>query len=368
MADPYVTIDLDKIEHNARTIVELCRAHGIEVTGVTKGTCGHPEVAKSMLRGGVSSIGESRMENVRRLKGAGVDASYMLLRIPSLSAVDEVVESVDLSLNSELSVLAGLSQAACRRGRVHQVIVMVDLGDLREGVWPDDLVAFVRQALRLPGIRLVGLGANLTCFGGVVPSEDNMNRLVDCARDIEHTFGLALDRISGSNSSALELIAAGAMPERINHARIGEAILLGRETVHRRPWPGTFQDAFSLHAEVLELKRKPSLPIGERGEDAFGRVPAFVDRGELHRAILNVGRQDVDIEGLAPVDPAFTILGASSGYVIVDVTAAQDRLGVGDELTFSLNYGALVAAMTSHYVDKRLVRGEVPVRATPQTV
>jgi len=72
----------------------------------------------------------------RRLKAAGIDSSYMLLRLPALSGVDEVVESVDVSLNSELTVLAALSRAAVSRGRVHDVMLMVDLGDLREGIWP----------------------------------------------------------------------------------------------------------------------------------------------------------------------------------------------------------------------------------------
>jgi len=354
VAYPYLTIDLAKIEHNARTIVGLCRRHGVEVTGVTKGTCGHPEVAKAMLRGGVSSIGESRMENIRRLKGAGVRSPCVLIRVPPLSGVDQVVEAVDLSLNSELSVLAALSEAARRRGRIHEALLMVDLGDLREGIWPDDLIAFVREVLRLPGIRLKGLGANLACFGGVVPSADNMGQLVGLAVEVEKTFGLRLDWISGVNSSGLELLASGHMPQRINHARIGEAILLGRETVHRRPWPDTYQDAFVLHAEVLELKAKPSLPVGRRGQDAFGKLPDFEDRGEITRALLNVGREDIHVEGIAPDDARLRVLGASSGYLAVDVTGAGVR--VGDELSFSLSYGALVAAMTSEYVKKRPVQ------------
>jgi predicted amino acid racemase len=357
MARPHVTIDLDKIEHNARTVVGLCGRHGIEVTGVTKGVCGHPEVARAMLRGGVASIGESRLENVRRLKAAGVETGYMLLRVPPLSEVDAVVEAVDLSLNSELSVLAGLSEAAQRRGTVHDVIVMVDLGDLREGLWPDTLNSFVGEALTLPGINIVGLGANLTCFGGVVPTAENMIRLVDYAGEIEAEFGLELRLLSGGNSSALELIASGGMPERLNHARIGEAILLGRETIHRRPWPGTFQDVFLLHAEVLEVKEKPSLPLGERGEDAFGDVPAFENRGRVVHTILNVGREDVNVDGMTPLDPGLAILGASSDYVILDATGAEEGVRVGDQLRFSLNYAALLATMTSHYVEKRALRG-----------
>jgi len=356
MTRPYLTIDLDKIEQNARVIVDLCARHGIAVTGVTKGVCGHPDVANAMLRGGVSAIGESHIENIRRLKSAGVETPYLLLRLPPLSEVDQVVEVADVSLNSELAVLAGLAQAAERRGRVHDVIVMVDLGDLREGVWPGDLVPFVREALRLRGVRISGIGTNLACFGAVAPSAENMNRLVDLADETERTLGITLDCISGANSSGIELIASGRMPKRVNHARIGEAILLGRETVHRHPWPGTFQDAFQLHAEVLELRKKPSLPIGERCEDAFGKYPAFADRGDVWRALLDIGREDVDIDGLIAVDSRIAILGGSSDYLVVDVTAAG-HLHVGDEIAFSPKYGALLAAMTSEYVEKRPRRG-----------
>jgi predicted amino acid racemase len=355
MAHPYITIDLDTIEHNARVIVALCKSHGVAVTGVTKGVCGHPEIAKAMLRGGVTAIGESQLDNIYRLKAAGVGASYMLLRLPALSEVEEVVTAVDVSLNSELAVLEGLSRAAQRQGRIHEVIIMVDLGDLREGVWPRDVIPFVRDARRLPGVRIKGLGTNLACFAGVVPDEDNMRRLVELADAIERTFDYSLEWLSGLNSSGLNLLASGRLPRRVNHARIGEAILLGRETTHRQVWPDTHQDAFVLHAEVLELKQKPSLPAGERGENAFGHFTIFENHGERVRALLNVGREEIAMEGMKPHDARLTILGASSSYLIMDVTDAESKVKVGDELTFALNYGALVTAMTSDYVEKRPV-------------
>jgi predicted amino acid racemase len=352
---PWIEIDLDKIEHNARAVVELCARHGISVAGVTKSTCGNPEVALAMLRGGVTAIGESRMENVRRLREAGIEVPLWLLRVPPLSQVDEVVECVDLSLNSELAVLSGLSEAALRRGRVHDVILMVDLGDLREGVWPDDVVPFVRELRGLRGVRLIGLGANLTCYAGVAPSEHNMGRLVRCARAAEKETGERLVCISAGNSSALPLIAAGGMPERVDHVRIGEAILLGRETVRHSAWPGTHQDAFRLYAEVIEVKEKPSAPVGEVGDDAFGRKPTFTDRGERRRALVNVGREDVDPQGLTPSDPSFEVLGASSDYLLLDVTEARSVVAVGDVLRFSMSYGSLLAAMDSEYVEKKLL-------------
>ena len=366
MSHPYIAIDLDKIEHNARTIVGLCRAHGLDVVGVTKCACGHAEIAQAMRRGGVVAIGESQLENIHRLKDAGVDAPTMLLRLPSPSEADEVVASVNVSLNSEISTLAALSRAAQKRGRRHDVIVMVDLGDLREGVWPRDLTNFVGEALRLLGIRIAGLGTNLACFGGVVPSEENMRRLCDLADEVERKFGLKLDWISGANSSGLNLIAAGRMPARVNQARIGEAILLGRETTHRQPWPDTFQDAFSLHAEILELKRKPSAPLGERSEDAFGHLIAFENRGEIERALVNIGREEIEIEGLTPHDARLKILGASSSYLVVDTSAAAGMLKVGDELSFAVNYGALLTAMTSEYVKKKPVRKAFTTQLTSE--
>jgi predicted amino acid racemase len=357
MSYPYVTIDLDKIEHNARTIVDLCHGHGVTVVGVTKCTCGHPDVAKAMLRGGVVAIGESQLKNIQRLKSAGVPAPCMLLRLPSPSEEDEVIEWADVSLNSELSVLAGLSRAAQRRGRVHSVIIMIDLGDLREGLWPGEVIAFVREALRFSAIRIAGLGTNLACFGGVIPSETNMGRLIELVDEVERTLGFRIEWISGANSSGLNLIAAGRMPPRVNQARIGEAILLGRETTHRQPWPGTYPDAFALRAEILELKKKPSAPIGERSEDAFGHLAAFENHGDIERALVNVGREEVNIEGITPYDPRLKILGASSSYLVVDTTRAAGAFRVGDELIFSLNYGALLTAMTSEYIKKQPLRG-----------
>lgn len=359
MTTPYLNIELDKIEHNARTIVGLCQDHGIEVTGVTKVTCGNPHVARAMLRGGVTAIADSRLENIQRLKQAGVESLYMLLRLPPLSAVETVVANVDVSLNSELAVLEALSDAAQARGKIHDVILIVDLGDLREGIWADDLIPFVKAAKTLPAIRIKGLGTNLACFAGLIPNTENMQRLVELANEVEQQFKLQLEWLSGINSSGLNLIASGGMPKQVNHARIGEAMLLGCETTHRTPWPDTWQDAFLLHAEVLELKQKPSAPQGELGEDAFGHHPEFTQRGESLRALLNVGREDIDVQGITPLDERLVVLGASSGYLAVDVSDATKHIKVGDTIAFTLNYSALLTAMTSVYVKKRCYKDGV---------
>ena len=351
MSGPILRVDLDIIEKNARSIAAFCADHGISVTGVTKVTCGMPAVARALLRGGVSSLGESRLENIHRMRADGVTAPCWLLRVPPLSEVEEIVTSVDISLNSEISVIRALSAAAERRDLVHDIVLMVDLGDLREGLWPDDLLPTVREIVDLAGVRLRGLGTNLTCYGGVLPTEENMRSLVNHKHRVEEVLGRSLDILSGGNSSSLDLLRRGGMPKEVNNLRLGESLMLGRETAYRRIWPGARPDAFVLEAELIELKEKPSVPIGERGVDAFGERPKFKDRGQRLRGILNVGREDVKVEGLFPLDEALTILGASSDHLLLDVTARLN-VSVGGGVSFLLDYGALLAAMTSRYVRK----------------
>jgi len=353
MDGPQVTIRLDTIERNARIVTEKCRTAGIEVFGVTKGTCGMPQVARAMLRGGVAGLAESRFENIRRLRESGIDAPIMLLRSPPLSRVEEVIRSVDVSLNSELGVLRELSRVAERMGRVHEVILMIDLGDLREGIWPSDLMAAVEEVMELPGIHLAGLGTNLTCFGAIIPSEKNLGELVAHAAAIEARHGVKLTYVSGGNSSSLPLLLAGRMPAGVNNLRIGEAILKGgRDTFGDEPWAALDRDAVHLTVELLEVKVKPSMPIGEAGVDAFGQRPVFVDRGERLRGIANVGREDVIVEGLEPITPGIAVLGASSDHLVLDLTEADPAPAVGDLIDFRMSYGAMLAAMTSDYVEK----------------
>lgn len=353
MTGRVLSVDLAKVEHNARTIVELCAGYGIGVTGVTKGLCGDPEVARAMLRGGVESIGESRLENVERLRAGGVEAPVLLLRIPSRSNVERVVELAAVSCNSDLGVVEALAAAARARGLRHRVILMVDLGDLREGVWPDRVGDAARRVAGIEGVDLAGLGANLACFGGVVPTVENMTRLVGLVEQVEAERGRRLERISAGSSSALRLVAAGQMPARVDHLRIGEAILLGRETSERAPWPGTFQDAVVLHGEVLELARKPSAPVGPRGQDAMGHVPVLEDRGWIDHALVNLGTVDADVAGLTPVDDRLVVLGGSSDYLVLDASGAQGELRVGDGVAFLPGYGAMVTAASSPYVELR---------------
>lgn len=353
MSGPQITIDLSRIERNAKAVVKRCAQSGIQVFGVTKGTCGMPQVARAMLRGGVVGIAESRFENIRRLRDSGIQCPIMLLRSPPLSRAEEVVRTVDISLQSELTIIKELARIAERLGRVHDIILMIDLGDLREGIWPNELLPTIEKILEMRGVRVAGVGTNLTCFGAIVPTRENLNQLEGHAYKVERLTGLRLDWVSGGNSSSLPLLLAGGMPKGINNLRIGEAILQGgRDTFLEQPWDELDSDAFRLSGELLEVKTKPSMPIGKSGIDAFGQKPYFTDEGDRLRGIANIGREDVIVEGMMPINPGVRVLGASSDHLVLDLTDAKPPLQVGDRVDFRLNYGAMLAVMTSEYVEK----------------
>lgn len=299
-------------------------------------------------------LADSRLENLAHLKKAFPDTPLMLLRLPGLSQVDETVILAEVSLNSNWEVLQALSQAALRYHKTHRVILMVEMGDLREGIWPEELSQLVSQVLRLKGLILEGLGVNLACYGGVIPTPENLGQLVELAEGVEKEFGISLPVISGGNSASLSLLQSGKVPARINQLRIGEGIVLGCETVNRQPLPGAFSDAFILRAEILESYDKPTVPLGSIGQDAFGEIPKFTDEGWRKRGIIALGRQDVPTEGLILRDERLRIFGASSDHLIVDVTGAPE-LSVGSVVEFNLNYRGLLGAMTSPFVHKRYI-------------
>ncbi|HNT25471.1 MAG TPA: alanine/ornithine racemase family PLP-dependent enzyme [Anaerolineales bacterium] len=354
---PRLEIFPQRIEANARSVVQLCHAHGAQVACVTKVMSAHPSVVHALEAGGADMIADSRILNLQSISNIGMTLPLMLLRIPAPSAVADIVRCADYSLNSSVETLELLSEAAEFAGVTHRAIIMVDVGDLREGVWPDKAVEVVRGASKLPNLEIVGVGCNLACYGGVIPTAENMHMLVEIRDACRKATGLPLDIISGGNSANLPLLAAGGMPKEINHFRIGEAITLGRNVLDRSPWPGTRQDTFRIVAEIVEIECKPSVPIGSRGQDAFGGYSDFVDRGIRKRAICNIGRQDVVVDGITPEDPGIIVLGGSSDHLVLDVEEAHTEVELGSQVVFYPSYGALLAATTSPYMQKVVVKG-----------
>lgn len=348
MSAPRLHVDLEAIAANSRELVDRLSPRGIGVTGVTKALLGAPEVAREMLRGGVTGLGDSRVENLARLRAAGVTARRTLIRSASLSGGDRAVREADVSFTTEQAIVEELAAAAARAGVLHAVVLMVELGDLREGIAADDVVEAARAVQRLPGLRLIGLGANLACQSGVAPDQSKMDELSRLADAVDSLGGPPLSIVSGGNSANLGWALATADPGRVTDLRLGESILLGTDPLDRRPIPGLRTDAVSLTAEVIEAKVKPAQPWGRIAQGAFGVAAPRTETGAIRQLLVALGRQDTDPAGLTP-PTGIRMLGASSDHLVLD--AGDHEVGVGEELRFGLDYSALVRAATSPYVD-----------------
>jgi ornithine racemase len=343
-----ICIDLPQIGTNASRLVARLGHDGITVTAVTKAVLGRPDIACSLLGAGVSRLGDSRVENLERLRAAGIDAPMVLLRSPMVSQVDRVVRTADVSMNTEPTVLRALSHAAGAVGRRHGVILMIELGDLREGIDRADLAPVVDAVLSLPHLSLTGIGTNLACRSGIEPDDRNMGELSAIADGIEAAFGVALEVVSGGNSANLDWCERTTDVGRVNDLRLGESILLGCEPLHRRPIPGLGQDAFTISGEVLESMRKQTVPSGDAAQAAFGEPTPVEDRGEIWQTIVALGRQDIEPDGLTP-PTGVRVLAASSDHLMLETPA---RVLPGERIEFRPDYGTLVRAMTSPFVTK----------------
>ena len=353
MSYPKIIVDYEILKNNVKTLVNLCNSKGIKVAGVTKVFCGNPEIAKAYVDGGVSYLADSRIENLERLKDLNVPK--IMLRLPMLSEAERIVELADVSLNSEIETIRALSEKALEKNLTHKIILMVDLGDLREGYFhEEDLFQAVEEVIKLEGVKLIGLGTNLTCYGGVIPSIDLMDRLNRLKIEIEERFNIELELISGGNSSSIHLLSDHDL-KGINNLRLGESLVLGTESAYGQQLEGTRNDAFRIQAQIIEVKEKPSVPTGEIGRDAFGKVPTFVDRGVRKRILCAIGKQDIDLDTLYPVDKGIIILGGSSDHLILDGTDSEKDYKVGDIIVFTLHYVSILRAMTSEYIKKEIV-------------
>ncbi|MDR1124875.1 MAG: alanine/ornithine racemase family PLP-dependent enzyme [Deltaproteobacteria bacterium] len=358
MYKPTLEIDLEKLRENARQEVSLTAKHGIEVMAVNKVFDGCAETARAVFEGGIRVIAESRVYNLKKIKEVG--CVTCLLRSPCLSEIEEVVCYADISLNSEPSVLRALSAEAVRQGKTHQILLMIDMGDIREGVWfecYDEILDALRLVLALPALELYGLGTNYNCYGSVLPTIRNSEDFLALARRLEADCGIKIGRLSAGNCTSYHLADKGLWPRGLNHLRIGGMHQFGIEYVDMKYLEGFHHSAkevhkacsplYSLRAEIIEMNSKPTVPTGELGVDAFLQPKTFADRGVRRRALLAFGRQDVSAENCVPCDDDIILLGQTSDHTLVDIEDCRQPLEVGGSVFFELDYTGLLMACQS---------------------
>ncbi|MDD4591932.1 MAG: alanine/ornithine racemase family PLP-dependent enzyme [Parabacteroides sp.] len=352
-----IKLNRDKLKFNYDFLSEYFSKKGIEWGIVSKLLCGNELFIKELLALGHKQFCESRTSHIKLIKKLDPTVEIIYIKPPAKHDLKEVLEYSDISMNTALRTIRFISQELQKQNKTHKIIIMVELGELREGVMGEDLIEFYEQVFNLPNIEVIGLGTNLSCVNGVLPSYDKLIQLSLYKELIETKFNRKLKYISGGASVTIPLIERG-LPPQVNHFRVGETLFFGTDVYHSALFKEMETDIFTLEAQIIELKEKPMTPIGEMGKNLQGKTVQFQPDEAIitsNRALLDVGLLDVDPEHIFPFDHSLKIIGSSSDMIVVDMGENTNSYKVGDFIHFKLDYMGVLRLMSSKYVTKKVV-------------
>ena len=356
----YITLDKKKLKANFDFLNTLFIKNGIEWSVVSKLLSGNKEYLTELLKFGLTQICDSRVSNLKMVKSINPKIETTYIKPPAKRAISSVVKYADVSMNTEFETIKLLSDEAIKQNKIHKIIIMIELGELREGVMGDDFMAFYESVFKLKNIQVVGIGTNLTCLYGVLPNHDKLIQLSLYEQLIEARFNRQIKYVSGGSSVTIPLIFQNLLPKGINHFRVGETLFLGTDVYNNRPFKKMHSDTFRLYSEIIELTKKPMVPEGDLGTNVEGEDFEFdpVNIGETSiRAIIDIGLLDVDINHLELVDKTLKIAGASSDMIVIDLDENKKKYKVGDLIEFKLDYMGILRIMNSKYIEKKIKNG-----------
>jgi ornithine racemase len=353
----YITLNRKKLKDNYDHLNILFSKHGIEWSPVAKVLCGNHKYLESLISLGITQVCDSRLANLKTIKSIDPDIETVFIKPPARRNAARIVQYADVSFNTEYDTIKLLSDAAVAQKKLHKIVIMIELGELREGVMREQFMDFYSRVFGLPNIEVAGIGTNLTCMYGVLPNHDKLIQLCLYKQLVEARFNRTIPYISGGASVTIPLIHKGLLPSGINHFRVGETLFLGTDVYHSKPFRHMHNDVFRLYAEIIELSEKPAVPAGENlGQNLTGNVASFEERlsgVNTCRAIVDLGLLDVEEGHINPVDKKIRIAGASSDMIVLDLGENKQRYKVGDVIEFSMDYMGVLRIMNSSYVEKR---------------
>lgn len=353
----YITLDTKKLRENFEYLDAIFRKNDIKWSIVTKVLSGNRDYLREVLKLGIKQISDSRVSNLKAIKSLDPEIETIYIKPPPKRSISSVVKYADISINTEIETIQMLSDEAERQNKKHKIIIMIEMGELREGVMRDDFIQFYADVFKLKNIEVVGIGTNFACLYGVLPNHDKLIQLSLYEQLIEAKFNRLIPYVSGGSSVVIPLILEGLLPKGINHFRVGETMFLGTDIYHDTTYKKMHSGVFKLYAEIIELIEKPSVPSGEMGTNVEGESYEF-DNQELgdtsYRAIIDVGLLDVDENHIKPVDQDLSFVGASSDMLVIDLGENKKKYTIGDLLEFKLDYMGTLRVINSRYIDKKV--------------
>jgi len=353
----FIELEIKKLKENYNHLDKLFRKHDIRFSVVSKMLCGNKLYLSELLKLGVQQVCDSRVSNLKTLKSINPDIETIYIKPPAKRALKSVVQYADISMNTEINTIKLLSEEAQRQNKKHKIIIMIELGELREGIMGEDFMAFYEEVFRLKNIEVVGIGTNLTCLYGVLPNHDKLIQLSLYEQLVEARFNRQIPYVSGGSSVTIPLIYQKLLPAGINHFRVGETLFMGSNLFKNETFRHMHADVFKLYSEIIELSEKPQVPIGELGHNVEGTAFEFneEDKGKRsYRAIIDIGLLDVEQDHIFPVDKDLSVVGASSDMFVIDLGNNDKNYKVGDLLEFNMDYMGMLRTINSRYIDKRV--------------
>ncbi len=353
----FITLDRAKLENNYQFLNQFFAKRNIEWSIVSKMLCGNYDYVKLLCETGIKEICDARISNLRMVKQINPEIQTVYIKPPAKRSIKSIIKYADVSFNTQIETIKWLSEEACAQNVKHKVVIMIEMGDLREGVMGEEVVHFYSQVFELPNIEVVSFGTNLNCLHGVMPSHDKLIQLSLYKQLIEAKFNRTIPFVTGGTSVVIPLIFNGQLPKGINHFRIGETLFFGLNLFTGEVIEGMQGDVIKLYAEVIELIVKPKVPMGEMEANPSGEVYEIneEDYGKTaYRAILDLGLLDISPEFLIPEHSGIEISGASSDMLVLDL-GDESRYKVGDLVPFRLKYMGALGLMNSNYIEKKVV-------------
>lgn len=353
----YLKLYKKELQHNFDYLDKLFKQNKIKWGITTKLFCGNRDYLREVIDLGIGEVHDSRVSNLKVIKEIDPDTLTIYIKPPPKDIVRDVVKYADISLNTELATLHELSDEAQRQDTIHKVIIMIELGDLREGVMRDDLINFYEKVFRLPGIEVVGLGTNLNCLHGVMPDGDKLIQLSLYKQIIELRFKKKIPLVSGGTTVTIPLLLRNQLPDGVNHFRVGEALFFGKNLFTDGVIEGMSDQVMELYSQIIELSEKPVVPTGDLGVNPQGKAVQVEedDYGKTsYRAIIDIGVLDIQPNYLVPVDDHIKITDASSDMLVLDVGSNPNKYKVGDMIRFKLKYMGALGLMSSDYIEKKV--------------
>jgi predicted amino acid racemase len=362
-----LTIHTTNIKSNISTLSDFFKKHEIKWSLITKVFSGDIDFLKQILSpdiiNKIDTIGDSRLTSLKNLRTVNPEMKTIYIKPPAVVYAKDIVEYADVSLNSSLETIVALDEAAALIGKTHQVIIMIELGELREGVAEGDVQDFYDSIFRMKNIEVVGLGSNLGCMYGIEPTYEKLKHLCDIKAMIKRKFNRELPLISGGTSITLPLIEKGHVPKEINHFRIGEAAFFGISPLFNEQFLNLSQNTFTFEANIIELEEKGMVPDGKIGEANIGHTAGYEEYEEdetSFKGILDFGMLDVDRADITPIDKSLTFVGITSDMIVVDLGKNKTADGkvkyqVGDKISFTPTYMGVARLLNSKFIDKKFI-------------